>query len=190
MENASKALLISGGILIAIVILAISTRLFKSASNVSKSYFEQQEASEIAQFNANFSKFTSAGVQDENGKVTKQYATIYDIISLANFAYNYNSENIDSPNDPTTYRDDKNSVAIKIDLVINIDKNKNITYEDIESEEYLKNKYNKKTYTDLLKEYYYKVNGPTTADNYYTFEAETSRNNTGRINYVKFTQFN
>lgn len=186
MENASKALLISGGILIAILILAISTRLFKSAASVSKSYFEKQETSEITQFNANFSKFTSAGVQDKTtGKIIKQYATIYDIITLANFAYDYNSKNIEFPDNPDTYKNDNNSVAIKIDLFIN-----NMEYKNIESEEYLKKTYRGTTYTELLESYYYKVNTPTTADNYYTFQAETLRNNTGRINYVKFTEFN
>ena len=41
MENASKALLMAGGVLIAILVLSLATRLFKSAYSVSKTYDDQ-----------------------------------------------------------------------------------------------------------------------------------------------------
>lgn len=177
MENASKALLIGASTLIAVLIISVATYLFKSASGVSKTYFNRQEATEISEFNAHFSKFTSAGVQDENGKVTKQYATIYDIISLANFAYDYNSKILEEPDNPNSYKDD--SAAVQINLTI--EKN---TYKNIESEKSLN-----VTYNYLLTNYYYINKERPTADNYYTFQANISSNNTGRINKVDFTQF-
>ena len=54
MENASKALLIGAGTLIAILILAIATGLFRAASGVAKTYDQTMQSTEITKFNTNF----------------------------------------------------------------------------------------------------------------------------------------
>ncbi len=62
MENASKALLMGAGILIAISLIALAVRMFSSASEVTKSFQSQEEISEIRTFNSNFAKFVGAKI--------------------------------------------------------------------------------------------------------------------------------
>ena len=56
MENASKALLIGGGVLIALLILSIGVYLFVEFRNLGTSYEKNIETSEIQKFNTNFLK--------------------------------------------------------------------------------------------------------------------------------------
>ena len=91
MENASKALLIGAGTLIAILILAIATGLFRAASGVAKTYDQTMQSTEITKFNTNFTKYLDAGVKDESGNTKRESANIYDVISLSNFAKDYNN---------------------------------------------------------------------------------------------------
>lgn len=81
MENASKALLISGGILIAMLIISIAVFLFANYNELGTSYDKNLEASEIQKFNEKFLKFEG-----------RQDITIQEIVSLANFAREYNAE--------------------------------------------------------------------------------------------------
>ncbi len=89
MENASKALLMAAGLLIALLIIYIAVRVFTSASGVSQSYHDRESASEIATFNSHFTKYVGAVVKSEE-LTTQTYATIHDIITVANFAWDYN----------------------------------------------------------------------------------------------------
>lgn len=82
MENASNALLIGGGILIAMLILSIGVYLFINYSDLSASYERTMETTEIQKFNEKFLKFEG-----------RQDITIQEIVSLANFAREYNKEN-------------------------------------------------------------------------------------------------
>lgn len=82
MENASNALLIGGGILIAMLILSIGVYLFTNYSDLSASYERTMETTEIQKFNEKFLKFEG-----------RQDITIQEIVSLANFAREYNKEN-------------------------------------------------------------------------------------------------
>ena len=84
MENASKALLMGAGVLLAVLLMAIMVRLFNSAATVTQSYQSREVAAEIATFNANFTRFIG-GVKGNNNTVTQSYATIYDIISVGSF---------------------------------------------------------------------------------------------------------
>lgn len=81
MENASQALLIAGTILIALIVLSIGVYLVASYSGVGESYEQTQEITEITKFNTNFLKF-----------VTRTDITAQEIITLKNFAQNYDSE--------------------------------------------------------------------------------------------------
>lgn len=81
MENASKALLISGGILIAMLIISIAVFLFANYNELGTSYERNLEASEIQKFNEKFLKFEG-----------RQDITIQEVVSLANFAREYNAE--------------------------------------------------------------------------------------------------
>lgn len=78
MENSANALLIAGGILIAMLILSMGVYLFVSYSDLGTSYEKTLEENEIQKFNANFNKFEG-----------RTDITIQEIITLANFAREY-----------------------------------------------------------------------------------------------------
>lgn len=82
MENASQALIIAGTILIAMIVLSVGVYLVANYSRVGESYEQTQIETEITKFNANFLKFA------ERTDITAQ-----EIITLKNFAENYDNEN-------------------------------------------------------------------------------------------------
>lgn len=82
MENASKALIIGGTILIAIIVLSVGVYLITSYSAVGESYEKTQGDLEINKFNTNFTKFK------DRTNITAQ-----EIITLKNFAKNYKEQN-------------------------------------------------------------------------------------------------
>ncbi len=57
MENASKALLMAGGVLIAILIIAILVRTFGTVSLFQKQKLTEEEARQITEFNAQYTKY-------------------------------------------------------------------------------------------------------------------------------------
>ncbi len=60
MENASKALLIGGATLIAILILGVAVTMFRSASGVTETYDSQMQAIDSSNFNSQFTKYYGA----------------------------------------------------------------------------------------------------------------------------------
>lgn len=81
MENATNALLMAAAILISIVILSIGVYLFTYFSDYAKNVEGDVRTNQIVQFNSQFLSY--------QGKEL----TIYDVITLANLAKNYNQEN-------------------------------------------------------------------------------------------------
>ena len=75
MENASKALLMAGGVLLGILILSLAVYLFSNFGGASSRIHDNIEENQTAQFNSQFTKY----VGNEN-------VTIYDVISMANLA--------------------------------------------------------------------------------------------------------
>lgn len=57
MENATKALLIAGGVLIAIIIMSVMVITFQKTGNVSKTYDKTIDQEEISKFNENFTRY-------------------------------------------------------------------------------------------------------------------------------------
>lgn len=95
MENASKALVMAGGVLVGILILSLAVYLFVDFGTTSAQINEQNAQQQIVEFN---SKFTSyQGYRDNSGK---WQITIYDIITLAGYANENNKyyEGIDDEN--------------------------------------------------------------------------------------------
>lgn len=82
MENASQALIISGTILIALLVISVGVYLVVSYSKVSESYGQTQATDAITKFNANFTKF-----------INREDILAQEIITLKNFAQNYDNEN-------------------------------------------------------------------------------------------------
>lgn len=57
MENASKALLMAGGILISIIILAVLVRTFGTIVAFQKTQLSEEEQAQLAQFNSEYTKY-------------------------------------------------------------------------------------------------------------------------------------
>lgn len=82
MENASKALLMAGGVLIAILILTVVVILFNTYGQLAPTYEKELEENEIKKFNSNFTKFEG-----------RTDITAQEIVSIINFAKNYKINN-------------------------------------------------------------------------------------------------
>ena len=81
MENASKALLIAGGMLIALLIIGALVLMFNQIGDYEKGQQGIEKTSEIAEFNIDFIRYTEGNIKG------------VDIISLANKVINFNSKN-------------------------------------------------------------------------------------------------
>lgn len=82
MENASKALIMAGGILIAILVMSLFVYLIVSFGATSDKIHDQNAQTQITEFNAQFTKYQG-----------RTNITIYDIVSVANLAIDYNENN-------------------------------------------------------------------------------------------------
>ncbi len=78
MENASKALLMAGSILIAMLVISIGVYIFLTASDLGSAYEQRMEIAEIEKFNSNFIIFED-----------REDIKIQEIVSLAKFAKQY-----------------------------------------------------------------------------------------------------
>lgn len=81
MENASKALLMAGGILIALLIIGALLLMFNQIGDYEKGQQSNEKTSQLAQFNSDFERYT-----DDNG------INGTDIISLINKVIDYNKK--------------------------------------------------------------------------------------------------
>lgn len=172
MENASKALLVGAGILLAILIISLATRLFRSASGVAKTYDQTMQSTEITKFNTNFTKYLDAGVKDASGNTKRESANIYDVISLANFAKDYNN----NFSDETIDNDSK--VLVHIDIKNVNESDPKIT--DVQN-------FSKKAQDYLISKCYYQSNTSPNAKSIITFKIKIEENNeTGRIIHASF----
>lgn len=57
MENATKALLIAGGVLIAIIILTILVKTYGNIGAFQRQQMSQEEAEQIEEFNKDYTKY-------------------------------------------------------------------------------------------------------------------------------------
>ena len=83
MENASKALIIAGSVLIAILVISLGLLIFKSTSGTTDQTQKLGETLEIQQFNSQFLKYCGDSVKGS------QVRTLCEVI----IAHNANSEN-------------------------------------------------------------------------------------------------
>lgn len=75
MENASKALLMAGGVLLAIMVLSLGILLFTSFGGTSSQIHDNIEGNQTTQFNSQFTSY-----------VGKDNVTIHDVVSMAKLA--------------------------------------------------------------------------------------------------------
>lgn len=106
MENATKALLMAGGVLIAIIIISVIVITLQKTGNVNKTYDSTIKQQEIMKFNSNFTKYV--------GKNKK--FTIHDAITITNFAKNHGV----TVNDPKTISDIDNDTAKEKKYILTI----------------------------------------------------------------------
>lgn len=171
MENASKALLMGAGTLLAILIIFIAVRIFSSASDVTEAYQTKEVSSEVATFNTNFTRFVGAVVINGELDENQHYAKIHDVVSVSNFAWNYNNKVTQNPLDP----DDERIIRI------------NIISEDGKTKIDNLQNYTQKAYNELINAGYYVVNSNPNANNTINYEIKIkSRAADGRINNVDF----
>jgi len=81
MENASKALIIAGGIIISILVISIGVYLFASYGETGSSYEKTMQITEIQKLNSNFTKFEG-----------RKDITIQEIVTVVNFAKQYKEQ--------------------------------------------------------------------------------------------------
>ena len=100
MENASKALIIVGSILITLMVIAVGVYIFRVGRNAAGTTAEASMSDEVSDFNAKFSIYSTS--EDENYKIynetTRMEATtklknISEVVTAINLAYDVNYEN-------------------------------------------------------------------------------------------------
>ncbi len=75
MENASKALLMAGGVLLGIMVLSLGVLLFASFGGTSSQIHDNIEENQTTQFNSQFTSYMG-----------KDNVTIHDVVSMAKLA--------------------------------------------------------------------------------------------------------
>lgn len=118
MENASKALIIAGEILIGVLILSLASYMIIQFGNFSKNMNEQMSATEIRTFNVKFTNFS------ERANISMQ-----EIATIVNFAKQSNNNYNAKPGD-SYYVDVKIDGKSVLDDSINefLEENKNNSY--------------------------------------------------------------
>lgn len=117
MDNASKALLMAGGVLIALLVITLAVFVFNQMSDYQKSQSDLVEVEQLADFNEQFTQYVR---NDLNG---------IDLVTLANKVVNFNQK--DSGAGEINYDQD-------ITLIINME-----NYQ----QKYVGNLFDKSTYT-------------------------------------------
>ena len=79
MENASKALIMAGGVLIGVLIITLAVYLFVSFGQTSADIHSQNSQKQIDQFNAQFTSYENS-----------DKLTVHDLITVTNFAIENN----------------------------------------------------------------------------------------------------
>lgn len=78
MENASKALLIAGGVLLMIMVLSFATLIFSKMGSQTSEFYEEINETEIYQFNQQFFNYDKRNIK------------IHDVVSIINLAKDSN----------------------------------------------------------------------------------------------------
>ena len=101
MENASKALIMAAVVLIAIMILSLAVYLVVTFGSFSAEVHKQNEQNEIQAFNAQFLAYQNM-----------DHVTIYDIVTVANYA----RENNTNYELETNSRNNKNTYYVSVKI--------------------------------------------------------------------------
>ena len=81
MENASKGLLMAGGVLLAVIIISLFVRTYSSIGQFQRQQLSQEEAQQIEAFNKDYTKYAG------------QYVYGTEVITIINRVANYQTKN-------------------------------------------------------------------------------------------------
>ena len=123
MENASKALLMAGGVLLGVLILSLAVFLFTNFGGTSSRIHDNIEENQIAQFNSQFTKYAG----NEN-------VTIHDVVTMANLATE-NNKYYEFPRRESMPKGKDNYITVRLDGT-------RIEYGDGDSQSVIEQKYN------------------------------------------------
>lgn len=196
MENASKALIIAGGLIVSLIILVILVFEITTFSSTSHEISETERRQEVERFNAQFEKFASKNekfeIKKEDG--TKEYVyagylgiknaiSIQDFASLCNLTAEWNKNN---PNEKIKITLLGASLNPESGFVSGEDINKVKEYlKRLDDNEKLKNIKNFK-----IEELFEKLNGPKNEIVLYFFEFAASSNQNNGNGVVGITYSN
>ncbi len=106
MENAAKALLITGEILIGVIILSIMVMLFSRMGEISQELSSKAETREIVMFNTEFSKYQTS--------LDKPYLTPEEVVTVINKVHSWNKS--------TEYEPEEISLKVNnVEVTVNSD---------------------------------------------------------------------
>ncbi len=184
MENASKALIMAGSILIGVLIMSLMVYLFNTMGQYAAQAEERRAQTQVDMFNAEFTKYTGQiTYTDENGNdvTTDVTCTMHDVITIANFARQTNESY--GLYDEQNYSDD--SYYVQVDFmvsgarILHLEQRINEQYTTLlnlqESDNYVFDEdYSTGERRYILKQYKCELGYSQT---------------TGRVNYVRFTKY-
>lgn len=99
MENASKALLMAGGLLIGILVLSLIAYLFVYFGNQSQDFRDDMYLKQLTKYNAQYTVYDG-----------RSNLTVYDVVTAINIAYENNVKHKEDANYNTEYH-----VSVKVD---------------------------------------------------------------------------
>lgn len=114
MENASKALLIAGGMLILILILTFAVYMFGKIANDTSKFYEEMSETELAEYNQQYFEYDGRGTQKDADGNWINPLQIQDVVSIINLVKN---------------NENKGYIPTSISVLLD---GKNITNEDTE----------------------------------------------------------
>lgn len=92
MENAAKALIMAGAVLLAILVLSLMNYLFENMAESSASIYEDLEESDITEFNQKFLNYDGRGTTTDDDGNPINPLNIQDVVTIVNIAKD-NNEN-------------------------------------------------------------------------------------------------
>lgn len=90
MENASKALLISGGVLLVIMILSFATYMWSTIGSQTARFYEDLDQSKIDEFNQAFLKYDLKKNEVTGANIIRKPLNIQEVVSAIFMAKNNN----------------------------------------------------------------------------------------------------
>lgn len=111
MENASKALLMAGGMLIALLVIGALLLVFNQIGDYEKGKSNIVKSTQVADFNKEFAKYTGDDIKG------------YDLVTLIHKAIDFNSKKDMPTKDGTNYVDYSKEMTITIKNMQNFIKN-------------------------------------------------------------------